>query len=372
MKSVSAGLASHLQRAVTTLATCWKIRRKDGQTFTFTDHDVSLPIDIGDGDGAQTYLASASYNRTAIRNNDTLSVDNLDVVGVLSSEEIDQDELHLGLFDGADVRLFVVNYQDLGQGILRMRRGSFGETTVTETGYFRAELRGATQALSRGIGEVHSKYCRADVGDKRCKVPIAPAAAQRETEYGIGDYVVVAAVAEDRIFRCTTAGATAQTEPTYNATVGATTTDGTAVFTAEEAWTRSITVVDVDTNSPRKTFTVSELTPNAGGMTPGRDFFPADSMAGGAVTWITGSNAGRSMEVRGFTADDGVTIEQTVELFLDMPRDIAVGDTATIYRGCFKRMLLDCRDIFDNIHNFRGEHYVPGSDSLTNFPDASA
>lgn len=372
MKSLSAGLATHLQGTTTTLATCWKIRRQDGETFTFTDHDVSLPVDIGDGDGVQAYLASASYNRTAIRNNDTLSVDNLDVVGVLSSSEIDEDELKLGLFDFAEVRVFVVDHASLADGILRMRRGWLGETTVTESGYFRAELRGLTQAFSRGIGELYSAQCRADLGDERCKVPISPAAVARSTDYAVGDYVVVTAVTLDRIFQCTTAGTTDALEPTYDTTVGATTTDGTAVFTAEEAWTRSIEVVAVDTNSPRKTFTVSELTPNSGGTTAGRDFFPDDSMNGGAITWVTGNNAGRSMEVRDFIADDAVTIEQTIELFLDMPRDIAVGDTATIYRGCFKRMLLDCRDIFNNIENFRGEHYVPGPDSLTDYPDARA
>lgn len=372
MKSVSANLTTHLQGVGTTLATCWKVTRQDGQTFTFTDHDVDLSIDIGDGDGAQTYLASSSYNRTAIRNNDTLSVDNLDVVGVLSSSEIDENELKLGLFDFAEIRVFVVNYAALADGIIRMRRGWLGETTVTETGYFRAELRGLTQSFSRGIGEVYSAQCRADLGDSRCRVPISPATVARSTDYAVDDYVVVTAVTLDRIFQCTTAGTTDAAEPTYNTTVGATTTDGTAVFTAEEAWTRSIQVVSVDANSPRKTFTVAELTPNSGGTTAGRDFFPDDAMNGGAVTWVTGNNAGRNMEVRDFIADDAVTIEQTIELFLDMPRDIAVGDTATVYRGCFKRMLLDCRDIFNNIENFRGEHYVPGPDSLTDYPDARA
>ena len=45
-------------------------------------------------------------------------------------------------------------------------------------------------------------------------------------------------VYEDRIYECTTAGTTASTPPTYSKTLGATTTDGTAVFTARQAWTR--------------------------------------------------------------------------------------------------------------------------------------
>jgi uncharacterized phage protein (TIGR02218 family) len=125
----------------------------------------------------------------------------------------------------------------------------------------------------------------------------------------------------------------------------------------------------VDGTDPRKKFTVTELTPNSGGTTTGRDQFPDDAMNGGAVIWETGNNAGKVMEVRDFTADDGVTIEQILELFLQMPFDIEIGDTARVYRGCDK-ILSTCLTPFANVVNFRGEPYVPGADEAFSFPDA--
>lgn len=55
----------------TAFATCWKLTRRDGQVFT--DHDRDL---IVDGD---TYGAARGYTRTAVANNASLALDNLDV-----------------------------------------------------------------------------------------------------------------------------------------------------------------------------------------------------------------------------------------------------------------------------------------------------
>jgi hypothetical protein len=607
MKSASVELDTHLQGEVTMLATCWRVTRVDGQAFHFTDHDVSLPVDLADGKGLSTYKASSSYNRSAIRNDDTLAVDNLDLTGVLDSADIDETELRRGLFDFAEVDIFTVNWSDLSQGVLRMRKGWLGEVTITPSGLFTAELRGLTQAYSRSIGELYSPECRADLGDVRCGVPILPPVVLRSTAYAVGDFVraspalegvltptllvhadedaddsspntatatlgaqaavqtvekkfgagsiefspsgpvdptaavvsypdiaaytigtqqftieaqvrfkdltqtlqifasqilntgnqrawrlnrngsdiefafslngstvttmaravtwavdtwyhvavtrdassdirlfvdgiqqgavlndggsifnstapvrlgafrsagfddsplhgfvdefrfIVGTAAytsgftpptaqflssseilegllcpdfEDRIYRCATAGTTGSVQPAYDSAVGNTTADGSAVFTAEQAWSRCVEVVAVDPTEPRKKFTVSELTPNSGGSTIGRDHFPDGALDGGVVFWETGPNAGKAMEIRGFTADDGVTIEQDLNLFLDMPFDVEVGDTGRVYRGCLKRVLEDCRDVFDNVDNFRGEPYVPGQDLLYGYPDA--
>lgn len=369
MKDASAGLNAHLQQEVTTLATCWRVTRTDGVSFYFTDHDRDLVVDLADGDGPQTYEASSSYNRSAIKNDDTLAVDNLDLTGVLSSEKIDELALRRGLFDYARIEVFIVNWSDLTQGVLKMRRGWLGEVTITPNGWFQAELRGLTQAYSRRSGELYTTECRADLGDHRCKIPIWPNLVARSTAYAVGDYVRLAGVG--RVFRCTTAGTTAVAEPAYNTAVGATTTDGTAVFKAELAWSHTFTVVAVGVDA-RKSFTVTELTPSSGGTIPGRDHFPEDSLNGGVVVWETGANAGRAMEVRDFVADNGVVIEQSIELFLDMPLDIQVGDTGRVYRGCSKRAIEDCKTIFNNIVNFRGEPYIPGQDRLFSYPDAKA
>ena len=352
MKSVSAALAAHLAGPVTTLATCWRISRLDGKEFFFTDHDCDLSFE------GQVYKASSGYSRTAIANDASLGVDNLEVEGVFDNVAITEEELRAGLFDQAEVRIFLVNWADPSMGSLRMRRGWFGEAVLTEQGIFRTELRGLSQALSQRIGELYSPECRADLGDHRCKVPIHPPVAARETAYALGDHVRVATgsgsgseVYENRIYACVVAGTTAPDQPVYDTTVGQQTTDGSAVFEAVEAWSRAGVVMSV---VDRAIFTASIDEPRA-----------ADGwFAGGVLTWESGANAGRSIEVKGWTQATG-----QVELFLPMGYAIGIGDLFHIHPGCDKR-LDTCIDRFANVLNFRGEPYVPGQDAMMSYPDA--
>jgi hypothetical protein len=352
VKSVSAALAAHLAGAVTTLATCWRITRTDGAEFFFTEHDRDLAFE------GNLYRASSGYSRTAIANDASLAVDNLDVEGVFDSEAITEEELRAGLFDHAEVRVFLVNWADPSMGALRMRRGRFGEAVLSEQGVFRTELRGMTQALAQRIGELYSPECRADLGDDRCKVPIHPPEVQRETAYAVGEHVRVATgagsgseVYENRIYACVAAGTTAATQPVYDTTPGAQTTDGSATFEAMEAWTRHGEVTGV---LDRLTFDAAIDEPRA-----------ADGwFAGGVLTWETGANAGRSCEVR-----DWVQASARLTLFLPQPFAIEPGDRFRVHPGCDKR-LATCIDRFANVLEFRGEPYVPGQDAMLSYPDA--
>ncbi len=293
---------------MTTLATCWRIARTDGEVFRFTDHDRDLLVE------GELYQASTGYSRTAIASDADLAVDNLEVEGVFDSEAIAEEDLRAGRFDQAEVRIFLVNWADPTQGVLRVRRGWFGEVVLGEQGSFRTELRGMTQALSQGIGELYGPECRADLGDGRCRVPIEPPEIERDTAYALGDIVRVATAAgagsfayANRIFVCTQAGVTAAVQPAYDTTVGAVTVDGTAWLEAMEAWTRAGTVLDV---LDRVTLTVAIDEPRA-----------VDGWyTGGVLTFETGSNAGRAVEVKAWTQATG-----QIELYLPMGYPIAAG-----------------------------------------------
>jgi len=352
MKSTSTALATHLAGPVTTLATCWRISRIDGREFFFTDHDRNLSFE------GNVYKASSGYSRTAIANDASLSVDNLDVEGVFDDEAITEEELRAGLFDQAEVRIFLVNWADPAMGALRMRRGWFGEAVLTEQGVFRTELRGMTQALQQRIGELYSPECRADLGDHRCKVPVTPPEIARDTAYASGDHGRVVTgtgsgsqVYENRIYGCVVAGVTAALPPVYDTAPGAQTADGGAVFEAMESWSRVGIVTDV---VDRAVFTAMIDEPRA-----------SDGwFAGGVLTWESGPNAGRSIEVKAWTQATG-----RVELFLPMGYAIRVGDLFRIHPGCDKR-LDTCIARFANVLNFRGEPYVPGQDAMMSYPDA--
>lgn len=83
------------------------------------------------------------------------------------------------------------------------------------------------------------------------------------------------------------------------------------------------------------------------------DATPAGHFNLGTVTWLTGDNAGVSIEVQ--TGGDGAA-----RLYMPLPFAMQVGDTGTIYRGCPKT-LAACNS-YNNVLNFRGEPYMPGSD----------
>jgi uncharacterized phage protein (TIGR02218 family) len=234
MKTISIDLTDHLEGELTSLCTCWHLTRRDATEFFFTDLDRDITID---GD---TYLAASGYSRSAIENDSTLAVDNLDVQGFLDDDSITEEDLRAGLFDYAAVNIFSVNYEDISMGILKQRRGFLGEVSMTNIGIFKAELRGMSQTLSQRVGELYSPQCRADLGDTRCKVPLVPDLLQRSTAVTLGQVYRVAtdtgatgqAQYENRMYEVTTAGTTAPTEPTYDTTVGNPTTEPSQKATA--------------------------------------------------------------------------------------------------------------------------------------------
>ena len=122
-------------------------------------------------------MASPTARQAAIRERRSrstadLAIDNLDVESVFSDDGITEADLRAGQYDFAEIRMFLVNYQDLGQGILKLRRGWLGEVSIRDEMYV-AELRGMAQKLQMTVGEVYAPDCAADLGDSRCGVDLA-------------------------------------------------------------------------------------------------------------------------------------------------------------------------------------------------------
>jgi uncharacterized phage protein (TIGR02218 family) len=101
MKTATSQLATHIAGETTTLTTCWKVTRKDGVVFGFTDFDRDLVIDD------VTYEARTGYTRSAIHAISDLSVDNLDIESALDSEALAATDLRDGVWDNAEVLIFL-------------------------------------------------------------------------------------------------------------------------------------------------------------------------------------------------------------------------------------------------------------------------
>ncbi len=163
MKTLSTALQNHLMQEVTTLATCWKLTRRDAVVLGFTDHDRPILFE------GVTYEAASGLTPTAIAGSATLAVDNLDIEGMLDSAVIDEADILAGLYDFAEIEVFQVNVEDVTQGALPLRFGWLGEVTWSGE-QFTAEIRGLTQKLTQTVGSVYSPTCRAELGDTACKV----------------------------------------------------------------------------------------------------------------------------------------------------------------------------------------------------------
>lgn len=166
MREITEAMQVHLAQEVTTLATCWSIGRKDGVLFRFTDHDADLVV------GGQVFTARHGINPTAVSAQLGLAVDNLELEGMLGEDGIAEADLLAGKFDHAAVRIFMVNYQAPDAGELPLAAGWLGEVQLNG-GSFVAEIRSVSALLQQSVGEVYTNYCRARLGDGRCKLDLA-------------------------------------------------------------------------------------------------------------------------------------------------------------------------------------------------------
>lgn len=78
----------------------------------------------------------------------------------------------------------------------------------------------------------------------------------------------------------------------------------------------------------------------------------------GKVTFTSGANNGLKGDVAAYTQ-----ATREIELQLPMPFEIALADTFDIIAGCDKRSST-CISKFNNIINYRGDPFLPGSDKV--------
>lgn len=170
MRTLDLGFKAHVESGATTLATCWRVMRTDGVMLGLTDHDEAL---VFDGTNFEPMLEGGEASQKLGPQTDTS-----EVVGVLTSEAIAEEDILLGRFDGASVETWRVNWRDVGQRLLQ-RRATIGEI-VREDGVFRAELRSAQAALNQVRGRLYQALCDAELGDARCGVDLTDSAFRAE------------------------------------------------------------------------------------------------------------------------------------------------------------------------------------------------
>ncbi len=273
MQTITPAMQEALEQETVRLVRCCRLERKDGQVLCWSEHDVEIRVD------GEVYQPKVALMGSAVTHQATLAVDGGEIYGLLDDNQMTEQDILAGIYDGAEMLLFWVDAEAPDAGKLVLLAGTWGEVQW-QAGQFMVEIRGIGQRLQQQFVESYSPTCRARFGDARCGVHVVPLTVTR---------TVASAVS-------------------------------------------------------RSQWTMQEQEVQDG-------FYNY-----GTVRWLTGANAGLSMEVKWQQG-------QHVTLVMPMPYAIMSGDTLELSPGCDKRFST-CQQRYQNAVNFRGEPHVPGTQRL--------
>jgi hypothetical protein len=353
MKTIAARDQSHLESGDLRIADIWKVTRRDGQVFTFTEHDADIVF------GGLTYDASTAFNRTAKADSDTLAPSNMVMETFLDSDIITESDVIAGLWDYASYEVRTVNWHDrrvlhisnvtkASNGVVTTRElhGLSTGDTVTITGVGgMTELNGNTytatviSTTTFSIGTNTTGYTTY-LAQGEARIP------ETSWNYRTGRFGQLEI--DGQIVRTELMGLGKQLEknllrpylPSCPAALG-----DSECAVSLVSFTHTGTIDSVDA-------TGLQITDAARAEADG--YFDY-----GLITMTSGTSNGYSMEVKSYTT--GVLVLQQ-----PVPFGVAAGDTYSARAGCDKTHTT-CKNTFNNLVNFRGFPHLPGIDKVLSY-----
>lgn len=170
MLSLDLAFKESLSQSTLTLCWCWLITRRDGAMLGFTNLDINIKID------QVIYRGVTGYDPTATQQSEGLEkVDSQNLKGILDASGISKAEIDSGIYDGAEVRRFIVDYTNLPSSLdlnpprhRELPRAYIASKKIDSLGY-ELKIRDISSKLENNIGTVTSKRCRANLGDGACR-----------------------------------------------------------------------------------------------------------------------------------------------------------------------------------------------------------
>lgn len=165
---MSARWGNHLwlSREVVPIAWCWRIERRDGVTVGLTTHDRAISVD------GLVHSPAPGMRPSAVGQRIGLEAASLEIEGALSGSAIAEADLADGRWDGAAVRLSVVDWEEPDRRVV-IAEGRLGRVT-REGQRFEALMASRDPALERPACASTSPECRAMLGDRQCRVALPP------------------------------------------------------------------------------------------------------------------------------------------------------------------------------------------------------
>ncbi|MEM7688583.1 MAG: DUF2163 domain-containing protein [Pseudomonadota bacterium] len=158
-------------RDLDTVATFWRVFRRDGVAYGSTSHDRDLTF------SGIRHRAAPGMVPTAIRMTSAISDDSAEVEGALTHDSISGEDLSHGLFDEAAILIGAVDWESLENEVLYS--GKLGR--IEDDGHgFKAQLRSAKHILDHDLVPRTSPTCRAQFCGPGCGLS-APRFTARQT-----------------------------------------------------------------------------------------------------------------------------------------------------------------------------------------------
>lgn len=164
MHTIPPALQTRLDSGVTTLCRCWVIKRVDGVTQGFTDHDGDIALD------AVACRAGGGLTGSEVTQKLGLAVDSSELSGALAGDSLNEPDLAAGRYDAAMIEIWLVDWSEPALRVL-LAKGTLGEVR-REGQAFTAEVRGLSERLAQESGRLYTATCSADLGDGRCRIDL--------------------------------------------------------------------------------------------------------------------------------------------------------------------------------------------------------
>lgn len=157
-------MTARIESGAAMLCHVWVLRRIDGAELGFTDHDRDVVVEGVICRAASGWTAGAEDSAVG------LSAGSAVVAGGLDDAAISDADVEAGLFDGAAVALWRVDWD---RPDLKIRLWTATLARIRREGVgFTAELDGPLAKLERVVGRTYGRDCDAVLGDGRCGVDL--------------------------------------------------------------------------------------------------------------------------------------------------------------------------------------------------------